>query len=370
MKFLFPDYNNGLVNVTSSILKSFNIYHKHGSLSKLDTILKTRKNKNIVLILFDGLGYNILKRNKKYTPFLNKYLIGNVSSCFPTTTMSSRTTIESGLTPLEHGWLGWDMYFKKFDKVITLARNYVKGTKEKITNYNIARTLLKYEPIIDKISKLNNCLGSKVTYYQTKGPSFNKQIKKVKKITKNGLKNYIYFYCNEPDHTFHKYGCDDKKSIKMLKKLDKKFKKICTSLKDTTVIALADHGHLNVDYITLSDYPDIINMLKNDFSGDSRVAIFRVKDEYKKIFPLKIKRILKDDFILMTKDEVIKKKLYGNGIKNKYFYDALGDYFAIGTGNKAIRYDKKGHMHKSAHSGLTIDEMLVPLIVYDGEYHE
>ena len=58
--------------------------------------------------------------------------------------MAARTTIESGLTPIEHGWLGWDMYFKKFDNVITLTKNYVAATKEKITDYHIARTLLKF----------------------------------------------------------------------------------------------------------------------------------------------------------------------------------------------------------------------------------
>ena len=151
MKTLFPDYDNGLVNVMSSILKYFNIYHKHKSLGKLDDVLK-KKPKNVVLVLFDGLGYNILKRNEKYCPFLNEYLIGDISSCFPTTTMSARTTVESGLCPIEHGWLGWDMYFKCYDKVITLARNYVKGTKEKITDYNIAKTLLKYDDVLKTIS--------------------------------------------------------------------------------------------------------------------------------------------------------------------------------------------------------------------------
>lgn len=367
MKTLFPDYDNGLVNVMSSILKYFNIYHKHKSLGILDDVLKKKKQKNVVLVLFDGLGYNILKRNKKYTPFLNKYLISNISSCFPTTTMSARTTVESGLCPIEHGWLGWDVYFKCYDKVITLARNYVKGFKEKITDYNIAKTLLKYEPVISKVSKKEGCLGSKVTYYPAHGQSFKNARKKIKKICNNGLKNYVYFYCNEPDHTFHKYGLDTKKEKKVLKKLDRNFKKLCKSLKDSLVIALADHGHLNVSYITLSNYPNIINMLKGDFSGDSRVAVFRVKDEYKKTFPLEVKKVLKDDFIIMSKQEVIQKKLYGTGLKNKYFDDALGDYFAIGIGNKAIRYDEKGHMHKSAHSGITIDEMLVPLIIYEGE---
>ena len=105
-----------------------------------------------------------------------------------------------------------------------------------------------------------------------------------------------------------------------------------------------------------------------DWQKENTIKVkYRVKDEYKKTFPIEVKKVLKDDFIIMSKEEVIQNKLYGTGLKNKYFDDALGDYFAIGIGNKAIRYDEKGHMHKSAHSGITVDEMLVPLIIYEGE---
>ena len=76
-----------------------------------------------------------------------------------------------------------------------------------------------------------------------------------------------------------------------------------------------------------------------------------------------IKKILKDDFIIMSKEEVIKQGLYGPGYENKYYKDGLGDFFALGIGNKAIRWNNKTNLHKSAHSGLTLDEMLVPLIV-------
>ncbi len=368
MKTLLPDYKNGLVNVISSIKKYFNIETKHNTLLVLDEYLKENNYKNIVLVLFDGLGYNILKRNAKYCPFLNKYLVSSISSTFPTTTMAARTTIESGLNPIEHGWLGWDMYFKEFDNVITLSRNYVKRTKEKLTDYHIARTLLKYEPVASKVDKLNGCHGEKVNLYSNhKEQTFKKIRKQIKKVTNNKEKNYIYFYCDDPDHTFHKYGCGAKKSIKKLKQIDKEFKKLCKSLNDTLVIALADHGHLDIEYVTLTDYPKIINMLKGDVSIDNRACSFRVKKEYIKEFPIELKRVLKDDFLILSSKEVDDKKLYGTGKENKYYKNGLGDYFAIGVSNKSIRYDESVHMHKSAHSGITEEEMLVPLIIYSKE---
>lgn len=365
MNCILPDYEKGLVNAMSSIKRYFNIETNHSTLLVLDGYLKEKKYKNIVLVLFDGLGYNILKRNKKYCPFLNKNLISNISSTFPSTTMAARTTIETGLNPVEHGWLGWDVYFKQFDNVITLKCNYVKRTKEVITDYNIAKTLLKYEAIADKVNKIDGCYGKKINVLaRNENQTLEKARDEIKEICSNDLKNYIYLYCDEPDQVFHKYGCDSKEAAQKLKEIDMEFKKLCNSLDDTLIIALADHGHLNVEYVTLSDYPEIINMLKGDVSIDNRACSFRVKDEYIKEFPKKLKKVLKDDFIIMSGKEVYDRKLFGDGVENKYYKDAIGDFFAIAVSNKSIRYDESVHMHKSGHSGITEEEMFVPLIVY------
>lgn len=366
MNCILPDYENGLVNAMSSIKEYFNIETNHSTLLVLDEYLKEKDYKNVVLVLFDGLGYNILKRNKEYCPFLNKYLVSSISSTFPSTTMAARTTIESGLNPVEHGWLGWDVYFKQFDNAITLKCNYVKRTKEVITDYNIAKTLLKYETIADKVNKIDGCYAKKINVLaRNEDQTLKKARDEIKEICNNDFKNYIYLYCDEPDQVFHKYGCDSKEAIQKLKEIDAEFKKLCNSLDDALIIALADHGHLNVEYVTLSDYPEIINMLKGDVSIDNRACSFRVKDEYIKVFPEKLKRVLKDDFIIMSGKEVYDRKLFGDGVENKYYKDAIGDFFGVAVSNKSIRYDESVHMHKSGHSGITEEEMIVPLIIYN-----
>lgn len=371
MKTMLPDYQNNIVNVPNSILKYFNLEPKHHTLKELDEILSKYNYKNIVLVLFDGLGYNILKRNEKICPFLNKYLVMPISSTFPSTTMSARTSIESGLYPIEHGWLGWDMYFKKFDQVITLSKNYVKGTKEKITDYHIAKTLLKYESAVQNVKNQDGLNGKKISVYHNKKEQSLKKVRlEIQEITNNDSRNYIYLYCDEPDHTFHVFGNNSILAKIKLRRLDKEFEKLCTSLNDTLVIATADHGHLGCKFITLTDYPNIINMLKGDTGIDLRATSFRVKDEYMDIFPNELKKILKEDFIILSKEEVREKKLFGDADQNKYFDDALGDFIAIGVTNKCIRYDKTKRKQKSSHSGITEDEMLVPLVIYEAHKND
>lgn len=364
MKCLYPNYEEGLVNVVCSVEKYFNVTCEHNSLKELDDVLNEQKPKNVVLFLFDGFGYNILKRNKKICPYLNEHLLRSVSSTFPTTTMAARTTVESGLNPVEHGWLGWEMYFKDLDEVVTLTTNKLKDENVAAADYNVARTLLGYESIVQKINKKEDCYAEKLTVYSNhKTESLRKLKKQIKKITKNDHKNYIYAYYNEPDHVMHGYGTDSKEAIKYFKHIEKWFKKTCHSLKDTLVIAVADHGHINNSYITITDHEEIKKRLLGMTSLDSRSTSFRVKKEYKKDFPIILKQVLKDDFIIKSKNEVIKEKLFGDGKENKYFKDGIGDFIAIGVRDKSIRYSEKSHKHVSSHSGITEDEMLVPLIV-------
>ena len=367
MNTLYADYSNGLINVISSIEKYYGLIPKHKTNKIIDDILRKKQYKNIILMLYDGFGYNILKRNEKITPNLNKYLKEKITSCFPSTTMSSRTTIESGLTPIEHGWIGWNMYFKDFDNVITISKNNIKDTKVKAADYHVAKKYLKYESVVEKLNKKTDVNAKKITVYKShKNESLKKSIGIIKESLDNELKNFIYFYSNEPDYTFHRFGAYSFFGKLEMKKADKHFKILCDCLSDTLIIALSDHGHINTSYITLSDYPKLYSMLKSDISIDCRCVSFRVKDGFKNEFLHELKSVLKDDFIILSKKEVIDKKLFGTGKENKYFNDALGDYIAVAVGDKSIRYNENSRTKKSSHSGITEDEMYVPLIIYEG----
>ena len=115
----YPDYqNNCILGIPNSILRHYGATPHHNTLPVLDERLK-KGYKNIVLLVLDGMGMAALK---KHAPdgFLIKNCVMQLSSVYPCTTTSALTTYETGLTPLEHGWLGWAMYFKEIDKSVEL----------------------------------------------------------------------------------------------------------------------------------------------------------------------------------------------------------------------------------------------------------
>lgn len=363
MKYIFPDYDKSLLSLVSSIENYFGIKNTRKTLPILDEALNEKEYKNIIVILFDGFGYNLLTKNKKDLPFLYNNLKDKISSVFPSTTTAATTSVLSGLAPIEHGFLGWDMYIDKLDEVVTLFLNRKKESKEPIENWNSFEDL-KCKYVTEKISNIIGCKGTSVSPFgDIKYSDIDDMNKKIISITKNDKKNYIYAYYESPDDLMHDYGTKDKKVIDNIKMIDEKFKELCESLNDSLIIMIADHGHIDTDWITLSNYPKVFNMLKTTTWIDSRASMFMVKDEYKKVFKEEIKKVIGPDFILLSKEEILNKKIFGEGAKNKYFDGAIGDYIAIATGDKSIRYSDKHEMFKSNHSGITEEEVYVPLVI-------
>jgi hypothetical protein len=84
--------------------------------------------KNIVFLLLDGLGYEQLlwelKRNKNLAlgDVINDSVSFPLTSTLPSTTITALTTLGTGLTPQEHGIMGYRMYLARFGVVSNMLR--------------------------------------------------------------------------------------------------------------------------------------------------------------------------------------------------------------------------------------------------------
>lgn len=365
---IFPDYKNSIVNVACSIRKYFGLDYNHNTIQKIDKLLVTNQNKNVVVILFDGMGSKLLKEKLSKDSFLLKYLDSEISSVAPSTTTASTTSMLSGLTPAEHNWLGWDLYVKEENKIVTIFTNVLKDTDIKAADYNIAQKYFPYDTIIDSINK-NGKYYSKAIFPFGKDSykDIDDMFIKIKQNMNIKEKNYIYAYYEEPDSIMHDNGTDSNQTEECIEMINKKIEEFSKNIKDTLLIILADHGHINCSPIILSDYQDIFNTLDGDVWIEGRMCAFKIKEGKENKFKELFNKYFQDDFLLKTKEEVINEKLFGDGTPNKYFESSLGDYFALAVGNKYFKYTNDGDYFKSTHAGFTIDEMIIPLIIINNK---
>ena len=363
MNETYPDYNDCLTNVACSILKYFEVPYKHNTISDIDKVLEENNPKNVVLILYDGMGYNLINRILREDDFLRTNMVRSISSVCPATTTAATTSILSGMNPSEHNWLGWDMYVKEEDKIITLFLNTYKDTYKEARPYNIARKYYRYKNLIEQINEGKYSAGLVSNFGGVKYKNLSDMNNKIIEETSKPGRRYVYVYYKDPDYTMHQFGTDSPESIQAFNEVNKSTEELAQRLKDTLLIVIADHGHMNSRPFTISEYKDFYDTLDGDVSIESRFCSFKVKEDKKEEFVRLFNLYFGEYFILKTKEEIIREFWFGRGDYHKYYRASLGDYFAIATKDRYFRYNENSVNYQSMHAGITEDDMRVPLIM-------
>lgn len=365
----YPDYDNSILSVTSSILKYYGYDNGHKSLEVLDKKLQN-KYKNIVLMIFDGMGDVSIKQHLKDTDFLMKYYVGAISSVCPSTTGCAIPTIESGKAPIEHSWLGWNMYFKEYDSNITVFRNTYEDSNEVIKGCNVAQKYIGYKNIFEIIEEITKkqVTAHDISKYSDTDEfvySCEEMLRRVKVIAQNDVQDFIYTYLEEPDSVMHALGVNHEYVKENIRYINSLVCELSQVLDNSLIIITADHGLLDTKTLYLEDYPKLQNMLIRKISIESRAVNFYVKENYIEEFKEEFNKLFGNDFILMSKAEIYEKELFGKGTKNAKIDDFVGDYMAFAITDKAIEWERNGLDIQARHAGLTSEEMEVPLFIID-----
>jgi len=365
MNIVYPDYNNSIVNLANSILRSWGLPTNGETLKLLDRYLENDY-KNVVVILLDGMGKCIIDRNLKENGFFNTHLAGTYSSTFPSTTVAATTSISNGLAPCEHGWLGWDCYFPQIDRNVTVFLNTDTESGEKVAEESVAWKYYGYSSVIDRIDSAGGKAYCVSPFVSPNPGTFEESCELIRKYCEEPGKKYIYCYCDEPDKTMHLTGCYSDESKQAISSLERRIESLTTVLKNTLLIVTADHGHMDSKGVCIKDYPKIMECLKRIPTIEPRALNLFVKENRRDEFEKEFTREFGDKFLLLPKEKVLEMKLFGCGTEHIGFRDMLGDYLAVATGDLSI-FNTKEEVEKfiSVHAGLTKDEMIIPFIVVE-----
>ena len=361
--------NNTLVNISNSILKFYDIPTFHNSYDELDKILEKNKNKKLCLILLDGFGKIILEKYKKYCPFLYSHINLDCYSVYPPTTVAATTSLMSGKYPCETGFLGWNQNFKSLNAYINVFINNNKVTKERLETINVQKDILKPTYIVDLInSKYGNDSAKWVSSFDFKKDgkdNFDLFFKEGNKEIKNH--KFTYLYSTQPDHNMHTYGTDSIYVKQIIRKLDKKVKKLVHQNKDTLFLIIADHGFIDFENIYLNHDNELLETLKDKdaiFSIEGRFASFEVKEDKLNDFISIYNKKYKDKFILKSKKEIIEEEYFGKGNNHELFDSFLGDYFFLATSTYSLA-DNDDFSLKAGHAGITDQELELELMIFN-----
>lgn len=381
-----PNYQNGsIVNLMSSIKNAFGGKSKYKPLKNFN--FSNISEKNIILIIIDGLGYDYLTKYGKDS-FLYKNLKGKMTSVFPATTASALTTFSTGLAPQQHALTGWFMYLKEIGVVSVILPFTARAGDLRLWNGKIkykdiyneksffeglkaTSISIKHKDYIDsEYSRLTDKGAKKLPFSNLNG--FFRQINKALHINRN--RKFVFAYWAKLDSLCHEKGTASQEVRKHFNELDKKIMLLAKSSrnKNTAIIISADHGLIDTKeknkVIELKNHPQFVETLTMPLSGDPRVVYCYVRPQKIKQFENYVKTEFKKCCEMHKSDDLIKNNYFGLFKPNKKLKERVGDYILIMKENyimKDLVLGEEQNIFIGNHGGVSKEEMFVPLIVIE-----
>ena len=385
-----PDYNNCLVNLSNSILKKFGAKTSAATLAVADECL-AGDYKNVVLLLLDAMGMSILEKHLAEDGFFRSHLKDSYYSVYPPTTVAATTSVLSGLYPNEHGWLGWDMYFPHLDKNVSVFANSdqlaeKEGAAPTVLNKrqewewgedslvepkpaaecHVGFTYLPYKNIVDRINEAGGCAYASMPFMPPYPDTLEKILAYTKELCEKPERKFIYAYWSEPDTTMHRKGTVCAETHELIVSIEQKVKEFADGLSDTLLLITADHSHMDSRNLCILDYPEVVDCLLRMPSIEPRTLNLFVKEECMAAFPTIFKKAFGDDFLLLSREDVLREKLFGTGTDRSDFADFVGDYVALSISDVSVfNTHYEAQLMPGGHAGLTAEECLIPLIAVE-----
>jgi predicted AlkP superfamily pyrophosphatase or phosphodiesterase len=404
--FMYPQYNKNCISkIPNTILHLFEAENEKTNSPLENTIKITcpEKINKVVLLVIDGFGFNQFlnyhKENRFLTNLTNRGEVYPLTSVFPSQTTNALTTLNTGLTPQEHGLFECFIYLKEIGVVNALQFERIGSKRQNELIYEgfdptilllkdrtIHNTLkqkgINTFTLINASNAFNAC--SKLIFQGSKIIPAVKSSDSIVRLRKNleensGESAYFFVHLDTLDTISHEYGPESYEyyaelslityllNKELVQKIEPK------TAKETLLLVTADHGGVNVDpkeTTYLNCLPKTILNLqvgKNRKpilpTGGPREVFLHIKEE--KLAETKewlLQKIGYKAQIIETK-EAAEKGLFGLGVASKEVFERTGNLMILPYRNETVWFENSEDRKISflgQHGGLNEQEMLVP----------
>ena len=340
---------------------------------------------HLVFVVADGFGMSFVEE-MDHDAFLPGHVARELLTVFPSTTASVLTTLATGEWPAAHAALGWFLYLPEIGQVSTILPFIRRSDGKSLTKLGVEpERAFPVPPLVSRIDRATISLapadiagsvysrylagGSRRDGYTTLGEAVDAVLGRIVDATGP---TFTYVYWPNVDAAAHKYGATHRNVATAVAELDLQMNRLAVEAPPgARVVLTADHGLLDADeeethWIVPGD--ELSECLSREPSGDAREVYFAVKDGQGSTFRARFAARFEDRFLLLTTTEAEDLRLFGPGPLSAVSRQRLGDLVAVSAGRDAIRYrwsdqPEATKPYASHHSGLTPEEMRVPLIV-------
>lgn len=241
-----------------------------------------------VVVLVDGLGYELLARRGGHAPYLRSLLPGarRLDAGFPSTTATSMGTFGTGLPPGAHGLVGYDVLVPEADRVFN-ELSWRDGPDpeqwqpsatvfERLTAAGVASTMIG--PGYFDASGLTRSALRGARFRAGDRPE--DRVPATLAALSEDPHQLVYLYWGEVDRTGHEHGCESLAWGLALEEVDAALRLLAASLpRGVALHVTADHGMVDVPFaarLDLSLEPDLDRGVRH-LGGEPRAPMLYVE---------------------------------------------------------------------------------------------
>lgn len=398
--FIAPNYRGrSIVNVTASIAKVFDAPIETAPLDEAILDGLTEGVERIVFVIVDALGYQRLldtlemkPRNGWHTLLNGGGRIVPLTSVFPSTTTAALTTLWTGRTPFEHGFLGYQLFLRDygvradmiyFSPVATkswgmhqlldsglepekfLATPSLPQVMPNVPVYHFIE-----QPYVESALSRTQIRGTRETIGCISSSDLWVSLRQC--VERHREERALFSaYWSGLDSIGHKYGPTSETHLAEINNFAYSFEReflrpLSSRARAHTLFLLtADHGQVDSPKhraVFTYAHPDLRANLMMDFTGDARAAYLYCRHGRADAVRAYFDKNLREQFFLLDSREALDAGLFGEGIAAPETEHRVGDFIALARDDYYLWDRRDEPTMLGRHAGLAEGEMLVPLI--------
>jgi Type I phosphodiesterase / nucleotide pyrophosphatase len=330
-----------------------------------------------VVVLIDGLGWNLLRRGVVAAPFLSSLLMGAqpITSAVPSTTVTSLGSLGTGQPPGQHGLVGYTSRVPSTGEIL----NGLTWESDVVpTVYQSKPTFFERASEVGVLVTsvaLARFQGTGLTEAALRGAAFvpfsdesaeDLRISLIVDAALGGDRTVVYAYERELDHYGHVHGCNSVDWLQQLARIDAMCERLRAALPpQVTLIITGDHGMVDIpseQRIVAEDDPALMAGV-SALAGEARFRQLYVDQEPPRRVADRWRARLGELAWVRTRDEAIDEGWFAaidDQLRERWGHVlvALRADWAVMTSAFPREYTLIG-----MHGSLTPAEMIVPLLM-------
>lgn len=335
-----------------------------------------------VVLLVDGLGSELLARHADEAPYLSSLVARPLTAGFPATTVTSLSSLGTGLPPGEHGLTGYTSWVEEVDGTVGWLGWTPVDSAEDLRDRLVPEQVQPRRTVLERAAAAGVDVtvaapaqfeGSGLTRAVLRGGSYRGSVTPGDAVatavagSRLGTRSLVYCYTPDLDLTGHVRGVDSEAWRAQLRLVDRFAEELAARLPSGTVLHVtADHGMVDVPdeaKVDADTSPQLMEGVRA-LAGEPRARQVHTEPGAEAEVLARWQAELGDRMWIGTRAQALESGLLGPTV-SAAAAARTGDVVAVATGDVAVVRREKERFFSALlgqHGALTDDELLVPLL--------